>query len=337
MMDVQRMRHIVDEVVQGALPDVVQSAALRWCGPGELNSLTYVRSSSNHLFRFLRDGHLCYLRLSHSAERHQAALEAELDFVHHVARTGLAVARPVASAHGLLIEDVSTRGQSYWAVVFEGLQGRQLEFDELDEAGYRACGHALALVHRASQTFPSHQARPEWHAELRAAMDALPAEETIVAHILASGLRWLDTLSLPVQDYGLLHGDFELDNLIWNGEQVQALDFDDAAYAWYVVDFAAALQDVWLASDPSSELSQERLTWFTQGYAAVRPLPDGLPETFSRAFALVLAFKVARVLRAYATTSDGTNPPWLAQMRAAHQQWLRAKRATLRRTAPIWD
>ncbi|MFI5274088.1 MAG: phosphotransferase enzyme family protein, partial [Ktedonobacterales bacterium] len=236
MMDVQLMRHIVDEVEHGAMPDVAQAAALCWCGHGEVSSLSYVRSSANHLFRFLHEGQPRYLRLAHAVERHPSAIAAELDFVHHVARTGLAVAHPVASANGRLIEDVSSRGRHYWAVVFEGLQGRQLEFDELDEAGYRAWGHALALVHRTSQTFPPHPARPDWRDELRAAMHTLPAAETTVAQILASGLRWLDTLVLQDQDYGLLHGDFELDNLVWDGEQVQALDFDEAAYSWYVVD-----------------------------------------------------------------------------------------------------
>src|SRR5260221_492704 len=332
MMDVQLMRHIVDEVECGALPEIVQTAARRWCGQEAVSELTYVRSSANHLFRFQHEGHPRYLRLAHAAERHPSAIAAELDFVDHVARTGLAVARPVASAQGRLIEDVSSRGQHYSAVVFAGLQGRQLEFDELDEAGYRAWGRALALVHRASQTFPPHPARPDWRDKLRAAPRTLPAEETAVAQVLASGLRWLDTLAFQDRDYGLIHGDFELDNLFWDGEQGQALDFDEAAYAWHVVDFAAALQDVWLAGNPSSVMSaqrDERVTWFTQGYATLRPLPDRLREAMPRLFRLLLALKVARVLRAYATTSDGGSPAWLAQMWTAHHQWLRAKRAAL--------
>src|SRR5579859_140004 len=332
MMDVQIMRHIVDEVELGALPDVVQAAALRWCGQEEVSSLSYVRSSANHLFRFLHEGHTRYLRLAHAAERRPSAIAAELDFVHHVARTGLAVARPVASANGRLIEDVSSRGQHYWAVVFEGLPGRQLECDELDEAGYRAWGRALALAHRASQTFPPHPARPDWRDALRAALRTLPAEETPVAQILASGLRWLDTLALQDRDYGLIHGDFELDNLIWDGERVQVLDFDDAAYAWYAVDFAAALQDVWLVDDTSSALREARITWFSEGYATLRPLPDGLRAAMPRLLTLLLALKVARLLRAYATTSDAGSPAWLAQMWTAHQQWLKVKRAAL-----IWE
>jgi Ser/Thr protein kinase RdoA (MazF antagonist) len=218
-------------------------------------------------------------------------------------------------------------------VVFAGLEGREFEFDELDEAGYRAWGRALALAHCASQTFPPHPARPVWRDELRASLDTLPANETTVAHILTSGLRWLDTRTLPDQDYGLLHGDFELDNLIWDGEQFHALDFDDAAYGWYVIDFAAALQDVWLADDTSDVMSDERIGWFLAGYASLRPLPAGLQEALPRAFTLILALKVARLLRSYATTSDAANdgdhPAWVAEMQATHHKWFQAKRAKL--------
>lgn len=332
MMDVQVMRHIVDDVEQGTLPAVAQAAAQRWCGQEEVGSLSYVRSSANHLFRFVHEGHPRYLRLAHTAERRPSAIAAELDFVQLVAGIGLAVARPVASAHGRLIEEVSGKGQHYCAVVFEGLQGSQLELDELDEIKYRAWGRALALVHVASQTFPSHPARPTWLDEMRAVLRTLPAEETAVARILASGSKWLESLALKDRDYGLIHGDLELDNLVWDGEQAQALDFDDAAYAWYAVDFAAALQDVWLAGDTSSAWREQRTTWFAEGYAELRPLPDGLREAMPRLLTLVQAIKLARVLRAYSTTTDDTCPAWLAKMRASHQHWLAAKR-----TALVWE
>ena len=344
MMDVHLMRHIVDDVERGALPDVAQTAAARWCGPGGVDTLVYVRSSANHLFRFLHEGRPRFLRLAHEAERRPSSIAAELAFVQHVAGMGLAVAQPVASANGLLVEDVSCEGQRYYAVVFEGLRGRQLDLDDLDEAEYRAWGRALALVHRASQTFPAHPARPSWHDQMRAALHTLPPEETAVAQVLTAGLRWLETLAIPDQDYGLIHGDFELDNLIWDGQRVQALDFDDATYAWYAVDFAAALQDVWLASDMSdmSDMGdggdaskaqrEQRIRWFAEGYAALRPLPGGLPEALPRLLTLLLAVKVARLLRAYATTTDDSYPAWLARMRTSHQRWLEAKRAAL-----IWE
>jgi Ser/Thr protein kinase RdoA (MazF antagonist) len=68
---------------------------------------------------------------------------------------------------------------------------------------------------------------------------------------------------LPTDDhsYGLIHGDFELDSLIWDGERAQALDFDAAVYAWYAADIAIALQDVWAEAGAKRA---RRLAWFTE-------------------------------------------------------------------------
>lgn len=334
MMDVQRMRRIVDDVEAGPQPYAAKKAAARWLGPDSGVPLVYARSSANHLFRFQLGEQPYFLRLAHDEERQVAAIAAELDFVRHVAGAGLAVAIPIESTtHRLLIEQVRCGGWRYNAVVFEGLRGRELDVDDLDETRYRAWGRALALVHHASRTFPPHPARPTWRDQTLAAMRALPPEETEVARVITSGLRWLESLDLTEQEYGLLHGDFELDNIIWDGNRPQALDFDDATYGWYGLDIAIALQDVWEAGEDGDGASQaerdRRYTWFAEGYAALRPLPSGLPEALPRLRTLLLAVKMARLLRAYATTTEGEQPAWLSQMRTRHQGWLAARRAQL--------
>lgn len=329
MMDVQIMRHIVDVVEREALPDVAQVAAQRWCGQPYVDSLVYVRSSANHIFRFLYEGQPRFLRLAHETERRRSYIEAELDFLQHVAGMGVAVARPVPFANGAFVEELSDERQRYYAVVFEGLRGNQLELDELDAVRYRAWGRALALMHRASQTFPYHPARSTLHDQIRAVVCTLPPEENALAQVITSGLAWLDTLGTADQDFGLIHGDFELDNLVWDGDRVQALDFDDATYTWYAVDIAAALQDVWLEGSAPRE---QGIAWFAEGYDAILPLPTGLREAMPRLHMLLSAVKVARLLRAYATTTDDNAPAWLAAMRTRHQHWLAAKRAAL-----TWD
>lgn len=326
MMDVQIMRYIVDDVEQGNLPLVAEAAARRWYAPDEVISLAYRRSSANFLFTFTHLGEPRYLRLAHATARQVPAIAAELAFVRHVANTGLFIAQPLPSRSGVLIEEVDSQGQRYLAVLFAGLRGRELELEDLDEAHYRAWGSALAVVHRASQTCAPHPVRSSWRDKLHGALRTLPTGETALTHVLTAGGQWLDALTPPPQDYGLIHGDFELDNLIWNGAQVQALDFDDATYAWYAVDFAAALQDVWAAA---SEQREKGLRWFLEGYAAIRPLPKEVQAALPRLMTLVLALKLAQTLQAYASTTDENSPAWLAEMHANHRRWLQVKRGQL--------
>ena len=87
-----------------------------------------------------------------------------------------------------------------------------------------------------------------------------------------------------------------------------------------------------MASTTKRAQRDRRITWFADGYAALRPLPSGVPGSLPRLMTLLLAVKMARLLRAYATTTDENCPPWLAQMRARHQRWLVAKRAAL-----VWE
>ena len=148
MMNVQRMRSIVDAVVAGEMPPVAQDAAERW----QAVSLVHVRSSANHVFRLtMPDGNTRYLRLTPAAERSRDSLQAEVEFIQHVARAGVPVAQPLPSKAGALIEEIDesegrSNPQRYYAVVFAGLPGLQLDHEELDEPHFRAWGRVLAQL-----------------------------------------------------------------------------------------------------------------------------------------------------------------------------------------------
>lgn len=324
-MDVALMRRIVDVTAAGKIPDVAVQAARRWEG----NALAHVRSSANHVFRFERAGQPAFLRLSTAHAHTLPRLEAELAFVRHVAGCGVASAQPLSSVHGRLIEELMAEDGDYVAVAFAGLPGAQLEVDELDEAQCRAWGATLARLHEAAQSFPPHPSRPTWLDELRQARADLPPEEHAAAAVLDAGIAWLHAMQVPPQEYGLLHGDFELDNLVWDGHRWQVLDFDGAAYGWYGVDIAIALQDV---MSPDDAESQSHRAWFEAGYAAVRALPPGVWDALPRILALVTAAKVAGLQRAYRNVElspGGSAPEWLVKMHARHERWLAAKRAAL--------
>ena len=336
MMNVQRMRWIVDETAAGELPPVIVDAARRW----QADTISHVRSSGNHVSRIvLPDGTVAYLRLTPAAERSRAALEAELVFVEHVARSGVAVARPLPSASGTLIEEIDEPAEnpnaaSYFAVVFSGLRGRQLEHGELTEPHYRAWGRALAQLHLASETFPLHPARPSLLDEIRRARTTLPQSEDKVAQVLDAGAAWLETMPVNPTAYGLLHGDCELDNLIWDGLKPQVLDFGSALYAPFLVDVAIALQEVWTPETPDRN---DRVAWFCDGYRELRTLPSEFLESLPRVITLLTALKIAQLLHAYVPLSTGredaesitADPPWLVNMRARHQRWLEVQRASL--------
>lgn len=321
MMHVRTMRLIVDQIEGGVVPQVVVAAAERW------NAIAprHFRSSANHVFRVLRDDRTRFLRLAPGSERSRAAIRAELDFVLCAARAGVLVALPLPSSRGLLIEDVRDGGETYHAVLFDNLEGKEHDLDELDPPMVRAWGRTLASLHLASETVPVQSARPEWRDIARAALQVLPPGETAVAGALRSGLECLG--ALPSEDHHLLHGDFELDNLRWDGARPQVLDFDGAVYGPWVLDIAIALTDVLHGPGGARD---ERVSRFLEGYAEVRPPPAGTP-LLPRLAGLVTAVKAAGLLRAYAGLDDNSAPDWVKALHARHRRWLDARRSEFER------
>jgi Ser/Thr protein kinase RdoA (MazF antagonist) len=180
--------------------------------------------------------------------------------------------------------------------------------------------------------------RPRWLDEIRAARASLPLTEPAAARVLDAGAARLEAWQVEPTEYGLLHGDCELDNLVWDGERPQVLDFDSAVYAPYALDIAIAFQDVWQEEGAQRD---DHMVWFYAGFSELRPLPTSLREAMPRLLSVLAAFKVATLMRAYATsTADGAgawqtapadpaDPPWLVSMRTRHRQWLDRQRAAL--------
>ena len=113
--------------------------------------------------------------------------------------------------------------------------------------------------------------------------------------------------SLPRDEssFGLIHGDFQLDNLFWNGE-LRAIDFDDCCYHWYLADVALALDDV--------SMDAGTLHPFLDSYGDARAVgeePVGALALFRRAGELV---RYAQVRRALDISPGPGHPQWLREL-----------------------
>ncbi|WP_010494643.1 phosphotransferase enzyme family protein [Paenibacillus elgii] len=71
--------------------------------------------------------------------------------------------------------------------------------------------------------------------------------------------------------YGLIHYDFQTDNVFWRKKtgQLSVIDFDDSMYHWFAMDIAAALADQLEDENPEGEA---QLQAFVRGYRSVRPM-----------------------------------------------------------------
>ena len=101
------------------------------------------------------------------------------------------------------------------------------------------------------------------HAELTAAEKALLLREREQARatLIAYGER--------PENFGLIHADLHPENIVYDGEDLALIDFDDAAYGWHLYEIATVLiMDLFAPDFDALRVA------LLEGYREHRPLSD---------------------------------------------------------------
>ncbi len=312
MMKLALMTAFFESVDGNGCSPIAAEIAGRWFRSP--TSVSCLRASANFVFEVQNADGRYILRFNSAGERQPEAIAAELRFTGRLAGRDLRVAEPVAARSGLLVETIPTELGTFHAVMFEALSGRQLELEQLDGAGLERWGRTLGELHNASRGYEAGQ-RPSWSDHIAfARTEIASAEELLHAELHEVGER-LQGLAAGPEDFGLIHYDFELDNLLWQGDEIGVVDFDDCAHYWFVADIAYALRDLFDDRAEQVDLGDRRLGSFVTGYRSARPLGDeqlGLIPLLLRLHNLV---SFARLSRSLGGGPPPDEPEWAAGLR----------------------
>src|SRR4029078_11184902 len=134
-------------------------------------------------------------------------------------------------------------------------------------------GSALGSLHRAAEGYSS-AGRATIHDHLRTVEQQLPAHEGGARRLLAKLERQVAALPTSEQTFGLIHYDFELDNLLWNDQRVGIVDLDDCAGYWFVADIAFEMRDLFDDHAEQIDATDARFRAFITGYRTMRTVTD---------------------------------------------------------------
>jgi Ser/Thr protein kinase RdoA (MazF antagonist) len=125
----------------------------------------------------------------------------------------------------------------------------------------------------------------------------------------------LGALLVTRDNYGLIHFDFELDNLFWQDGKIGMLDFDGCAHYWYAADIAFALRDLF---DGGALLNNASVRDFIAGYSSRYQLDETLSAIpiFSR---LARLLSYTSLVRALDLPPNMDYPDWLQRLRGKMQ------------------
>lgn len=267
LSNIAGLQETVDAAWSSPVADAVAAA---WGHPP--GAARYWRSSASHVFVVLtpdgtrRQG---FLRLVPATYVPRGDLETVTSLMACLATRGLGTVRPLASREGSLVETVPTRIGEVHAMLVGVAPGEEIEVEELSPRRTLAWGGALGRWHRDGDAAAAGLPLPDGYTRIRAALAALDADPALTGATSLVADR-LEDLPRDPGVYGLVHGDFELDNLAWSGDTPTVFDLDEAERSWFLADVAYAVRD--LVPEPVALLDRScpPLERFLSGYLGER-------------------------------------------------------------------
>ena len=293
--------------------------------------LRYFRVSSNAVYPFRTEtGRTCILRLSPTAEKDTQEVCAEIRLITWLIEQGFPAMKPYPMQDGRSHAVLDTAWGRWNVSCFEAVGGETLEDCDDSPELARGYGRTLGQMHRLLKNYPFAETRRDHTAlmaEIRERFLAYGAPPALLAE-WESVERALAALPVTPDSYGVVHYDFEADNVLFCEETgaYGVIDFDDAIRCWYALDVARAidcLDDV--AGEENLEQAEEA---FLSGYREENPSGGELTETMPLMRRLVRLQEYSTILHVLSEPVED-EPEWMTEITARLRGRLRSVESSL--------
>ncbi|HMD82583.1 MAG TPA: phosphotransferase, partial [Anaerolineales bacterium] len=295
------------------------------------------RISATAIYPFTSKEEGCLLRFCPTSEKIRENLLAELEFIAYLRNNHYPAVASVPSKTGEELVQRLTPWGEYFASVFKHVSGVQLSEIPLENDILFTFGSALGQLHKLSSQYANPANRRWTHAEVLAWIEETLTNISKEAAALQELVYLREKLSqLPInsENYGLVHYDFELDNVFFDqqSKSCSVIDFDDAMYHWYLMDIEQALDSL-KGEVAESEFEQKKMH-FLEGYKTHFAIDPKLFESrlLFRRFANLYGY--TRILRAIQERWEN-EPDWLIQLRVKLNMALRNRSVHFGKTSAV--
>lgn len=291
-----------------------------------LEMFKYYRISSNAIYPFQSKGKTKLLRFVSLSEKDKSSILAELEFIKYLNSNQYPALINVLSKSGEEVVTAHTPWGNYYATAFDRVSGVQIGNTDINDNIMYELGKTLGHLHRLSSRFSpiykrgSHEDALKWikntlsefHNQ-EAATDEVNLLQAYFSNLLKSN-----------ENYGLVHYDFEFDNVFYDEEtqSCNVIDFDDSMYHWYVMDIEQSLDSIKEEIEPSRYEHAKEL--FLNGYRSEYPVTEEMLSLLPVFRRFANLYKYARVLRSSAETWDN-EPEWLVDLRVKLNNSMKSK------------
>ena len=282
-----------------------------------LEMFQYFRISANAIYPFRKDGAVCFLRCSPTSEKLKENLNAELEFIDYLRSEQYNAMEPIPSSDGDELVQKLTPWGEYYASVFKRVKGKQISETDFSDKIMLAYGTTLGQLHQLSSEYTSPKTKRWSHVDIfdwieetlrSLAIETPPLDELKILR------EYFSTLPINQKNYGLIHYDFEPDNVFYDEatKSCSVIDFDDAMYHWYVMDVVQALHS--LKSEIAEIDFSHAQAVFLDGYRSRFDIDGNLFATAPVFRRFANLYQYARVARTMHEHWDN-EPDWMVDLR----------------------
>ena len=291
MMKLSTMKKLVDTLTKDWESPIADQILEKW--NHDPDSLFYVRSSTNFVFKFKENGQLRYLRFNSTSERSREETENEIEILCFLNKRDPNIVKPILSKKNRFVEVVKTEIDDYIAVVFEGYNGKMYEVEDLSDDQFYTWGENLGKLHKLMDQIPQKllENRKTWKDHLGLIKKQISRNDQAIFKKIEAVEEWAESSTAKT---GLIHYDFELDNLHWYPDSIKIFDFDDSSVYWYGADIAYALRDLFIEKIDTDNPYYKR---FMAGYESEFESDENLNQDLHMFMKLHNLYFYQRILR----------------------------------------
>lgn len=232
------------------------------------------------------DENMGVLRVSRPGYHTLSELESEMSWLRQINDyTPLIVANPINGKDGKPIQQVTgDDGNIYFCVICDFLPGS--EPDESNPAkmvkDFEMLGETTAYLHRQASIWNGTKTidRMEWNYDNIIGDTAAwgrwqdfegmtPEAEEFLEEACRIIKKRLKRYGRNQNNWGLIHADLRLANILVEGDTIKVIDFDDCGMGWYLHDLASSISFI-----EHKEIVPDLINSWLKGYKKVMPFTD---------------------------------------------------------------
>lgn len=280
------------------------------------NMISQFRISSNAIYPFCQNGKVCFLRLAPLEEKMEKNVFGEMEFINYLLERGYPALKPIRAKTGEVCLVLNTQWGRFYATAFSRVSGVPMEDTDMSNETMFEYGKSLGWLHSLSSQFVpktkkwTHIETLDWIASV---LSEFNGPDCAVSELVAIKCE-LNELSATHENYGLVHYDFELDNVFYDKEKktCSVIDFDDGMYHWYVLDIEQVFNsfEEKLSGDALQAAKNEFIRGYNEEHCYTQEMDTSRP--LMRRF--INLYGYARLIRCVADKFTD-EPEWLVELR----------------------